>query len=639
MKRYFCRIAGRIKRKSMKQLIELLPDHIANQIAAGEVVQRPASVVKELLENSVDAGASRIELVIKDAGKALVQVIDNGCGMSALDARMSFERHATSKIRSSDDLFNIRTMGFRGEAMASIAAVAQVQVKSRLHDAELGTEIAIEGSVVKKTEPCMCPAGTSTQVKNLFFNVPARRNFLKSNPVETRHIINEFVRVALAQPEIAMCFDNNGTVVYDLPSAGLEERLIALIGKPFKGKLIPIGENTTYIGIQGFVAQPEMARKKRGEQYFFVNRRFIKSPYLHHAIRRAFENLIPEDAHPFYCIFFDIAPEHVDINIHPTKTEIKFDDERTVYQLLHSVVRKGIGEHHQMPSIEEQEDDEIGLLKLISQTPLPTQEKVDTYINQSTVPKSAGNNMSGKTSSSPSSRSWDDVYPGGYSKSQSKTKREAIPNFLFPDMPKPIEEPKKKEQPKPSGILSQMGNRYILTQIKDGLIVIDQCHAHQRILFERMRKASKQTPLSSQQLLFPRTLSFSPIDFSFMREIEDEVRQMGFDLKEFGPNTYILQGVPAELKGSKAEKFFEEIISEVRESGDVDVQAKVHERLARSIAQKSALAPGHIMDPQEMRTLADQLFACEQPGHSPSGRPTFYKLSIKDLEQFFLRNA
>ena len=327
----------------MKQIIHLLPDHIANQIAAGEVVQRPASVVKELLENAVDAGASVIELLIKDAGKALVHVIDNGCGMSLQDARMAFERHATSKIRSADDLFNIRTMGFRGEAMASIAAVAQVNLRTRLHEAELGTEIVIEGSEIKKQETVMTAAGSSIAVKNLFFNVPARRNFLKTNPVETRHILNEFIRVALAQPGIALKMEHNGTVVYDLRPGSLEARIVALMGKNLDGKLIPIGEDTPYVGISGFVGMPEAARKKRGDQYFFVNDRFIKSGYLNHALKTAFEGLIAEDTHPFYCIFFRIDPKHVDINIHPTKTEIKFDDERTVYQLLHSVIRKGLG--------------------------------------------------------------------------------------------------------------------------------------------------------------------------------------------------------------------------------------------------------------------------------------------------------
>lgn len=620
----------------MKQLIQLLPDHIANQIAAGEVVQRPASVVKELLENAVDAGATRIELLIKDAGKALVQVMDNGCGMSAIDARMAFERHATSKIRQSEDLFNIRTMGFRGEAMASIAAVAQVLMRTRLHDAELGHEISIEGSEIKDMAPCVCPKGTTLQVKNLFFNVPARRNFLKSNPVEIRHIIHEFIRVAMAQPEIAMRFENQGTVVYDLPGAGLEARLIALVGKDFDGQLIPVGETTTYIGIQGFVAQPEICKRKQGEQYFFVNRRFIKSSYLHHAVKRAYEGLIPEDAHPFYCIFFDIAPEHVDINIHPTKTEIKFDDERTVYQLLHSVLRKGIGEHHQAPQLDGAGDEDM--VRLISQVQLPVQERTEGLSNYSTKPSTGL--LSGKSGIKPfeSGRNWGERHPGGWSESGTHGKKEAIPNFLFPDPPTVQDKPV-AESPQPTGFLAQLGGRYIVSQSKEGLIVIDQCHAHQRILYERLKRAGGKAALASQQLLFPRTLSFSPMDFSFMREVEADVRQMGFDLNEFGQNTYILHGVPAELKGSKAEKFFEEIISEVREAGGVDVRDKVHDRLAKGIAMKSAMAAGTNLDPVEMKTLVDQLFACEQPGYSPAGKPTYYKLSLKDLEQFFLRNA
>ncbi|MEM7040924.1 MAG: DNA mismatch repair endonuclease MutL, partial [Bacteroidota bacterium] len=324
----------------MKQVIQLLPDHIANQIAAGEVVQRPASVVKELLENAVDAGATEIQLLIKDAGKALIQVIDNGCGMSVQDARMAFERHATSKIRSADDLFNIRTMGFRGEAMASIAAVAQVSLRTRIAQAELGTELQIEGSEIKKQEAVMTAEGSSVAVKNLFFNVPARRNFLKSNPVETRHILNEFTRVALAQPGIGLRMEHNGTEVYRLEAGTLEQRIVDLFGKSFDGKLIPIGEETPYVRISGFVGMPDVARKKRGEQFFFVNERFIKSGYLHHSVNGCYDGLLALETHPFYCIFFDIDPKHVDINIHPTKTEIKFDDERTVYSLLHSVVRK-----------------------------------------------------------------------------------------------------------------------------------------------------------------------------------------------------------------------------------------------------------------------------------------------------------
>ena len=624
----------------MKQLIQLLPDHIANQIAVGEVVQRPASVVKELLENAVDAGATQIDLLIKDAGKALVQVIDNGCGMSGIDARMSFERHATSKIRKSEDLFNIRTMGFRGEAMASIAAVAQVQMRSRLHDEDLGSEIVIEGSEIKRMEPCMSPKGTSILVKNLFFNVPARRNFLKSNPVEIRHIINEFIRVAMAQPEIGMRMENQGTVVYDLPSAGLEDRLIGLIGKEYDGQLIPIGEKTPYVGIQGFVAQPEICKRKRGEQYFFVNRRFIKSGYLHHAVTRAYEGLLPEDVHPFYCIFLDIAPEHVDINIHPTKTEIKFDDERTVYQLLHSVIRKGIGEYHQAPMIEQSDEDQ-GFMRLISQIPFPAENRPEVIGNHGGSQSGGG---LGKPRTNPAAK-WGDMYPGGWSESQGNTKKEAIPNFLFPDPPSTVSSAESESEKElrvreaSMGFLAQMGNRYIVTQSKDGLIVVDQCHAHQRILYEKLRRAGGKAPLASQQLLFPRTLSFTPVDFSFMREVEGEVKAMGFDLREFGPNSYILQGLPAELKGSKAEKFFEEIIAEVREAGGLDLKDKVHDRLAKSIAIKSAMNAGQTLESVEMRTLVDQLFACDQPGHSPNGKPTYYKIGIKDLEQFFLRNA
>ena len=608
-------------------MIKLLPDHIANQIAAGEVVQRPASVVKELVENAVDAGATRIELVIKDAGKALVHVIDNGCGMSSQDARMAFERHATSKISVAEDLFNIRTMGFRGEAMASIAAVAQVAMKTRLHEAELGTEICIEGSEIKKQEPVMTAEGSSVAVKNLFFNVPARRNFLKTNPVETRHIMNEFIRVAIAQPEVAMRFEHNGTVVYDLVSTDLEGRLVQLLGKSVDGKLIPVSEDTPYVRIDGYIGMPDISRKKRGAQSFFVNRRFIKSGYLHHAISRAYEGLMPEGAYPFYCIFFEIDPTNVDINIHPTKTEIKFDDERTVYQLLHSVIRKGLAEQHQAPVIESEEDQ--GFLRILQQVPRPQTFPEDTIGTRTELPR---------TSSPWTNKSdWEQLYPKD-SPRDTHQKANAAPKFLFPEAAPEI--PQQEGlfgQPKQvlQGILAQLGNRYIVSQGKDGLLVIDQCHAHQRILFEQFRKAGSRAPLASQQLLFPRTLNFTPLDFSFMREIENQVRRLGFDMREFGPNTYILQGVPAVVKGSKAEKFFEEIIAEVRESGDANAGDKLYDRLAKAIAHQSAMQTGKKLGPAEMRTMVDELFLCEQPSISPWGKPTMYRLNLTDLEQHF----
>ncbi|MEM6270106.1 MAG: DNA mismatch repair endonuclease MutL [Bacteroidota bacterium] len=606
----------------MKEVIKLLPDHIANQIAAGEVVQRPASVVKELLENAIDAGATRVDLLVKDAGKALIQVIDNGCGMSANDARLAFARHATSKITAAEDLFNIRTMGFRGEAMASIAAVAQVTLKTRLHQAELGTEICIEGSDLKKNEPVLCPRGTSVAVKNLFFNVPARRNFLKTNPVETRHIINEFMRVGLAQPELNLRFEHNGNVVYDLEATDLEQRIVQLFGKTLDGALIPVGEDTPYVCISGFVGSPDAARKKRGDQYFFVNRRFIKSGYLHHSMARAFEGLLPEETHPFYCVFFEIDPAHIDINIHPTKTEIKFDDERTVYQLLHSVIRKGLGEYHAAPIVEAEEDQ--GLVQLIRQTPQLRPPQEETIGTPGPV---AG------WSAQASKSSWEQLYPKNSPRDQHQ--RQHTPKFLFPEEETPPSLGELKVTEPMTGRLAQLGARYIVSQSRDGLVVIDQCHAHQRILFEKFRKAGTRTPLASQQLLFPRTLDFSPVDFTFMREIEAQVRRLGFDLQEFGPNTYILQGVPTVVKGSKAEKFFEEIIAEVRETGGANAESKLYDRLARAIARKSAMQPGKQLSPGEMRIMVDELFQCEQPATSPWGKPTMYRLNLGDLEQHF----
>ncbi len=613
----------------MQNVIQLLPDHIANQIAAGEVVQRPASVVKELLENAVDAGATRIELVIRDAGKALIQVVDNGAGMSAQDARMAFARHATSKIRESDDLFNIRTMGFRGEALASIAAVAQVHLRSRLHNAELGTEIVIEGGTFRRSEPCMCPKGTCIEVKNLFFNVPARRNFLKSNPVETRHIINEFTRVALAHPEVSLFFSHNGTEVYDLRPAEAEQRIVDLLGKNYQDKLIEVGENTPYVSIQGFIGLPEVARRKRGDQYFFVNTRFIKSGYLHHAISTAFASLIPDDTHPFYCIAFEIDPSHIDINIHPTKTEIKFDDERTVYQLLHSVIRKGLGDFHQAP--QDLGEDEAFVRMLQQSQPTDGDDATIGRLRAVQPP------VQRKSNDGPS---WADLYPAP--QRERPVARRDTPNFLRPEIPATQSEPEttgslfEKPVSEDAGALTQLGQRYILHQNASGLMVIDQCHAHQRILYERFRKASASQSLASQQLLFPRTLEFSPVDFSYLREILPEVQYLGFDLNEFGPNTFILHGVPVVLKGSKAEQFFEDIIAEVRESGAAaDVQEMVRDALAKSIAMKTAMLPGKRLNQQEMRNIVDQLLSCEQPGFSPSGKPTIYKLDLKDLEQFF----
>lgn len=637
----------------MEPIIRLLPDHIANQIAAGEVVQRPASVVKELMENAIDAGATQIDLLIKDAGKTLVQVIDNGSGMSPQDARMAFERHATSKIRTTEDLFNIRTMGFRGEAMASIAAVAQVHMKTRPHDAELGTEIVIEGSDVKRSAPELSTPGTSIAVKNLFFNVPARRNFLKSNPVETRHVMNEFVRVAMAQPELGFSFEHNGHKVYDLKPATLEGRIVQLFGKDLDGHLLPINELTPYVGIGGYIGTPEVARHKKGEQYFFVNRRFIKSHYLHHAITQAFSSLIPSDAQPYYFIFFEIDPAHVDINIHPTKTEIKFDDERTIYALLHSIIRKGLGAYHRAPLIQPADEDQ-GIALLIQRTPLPGEEPSLPDFSQ----RGGGSDTTTtRQSGGGSGRSaWDDFYNSTPSTLNATPRNEASlglqqpythyqpreggsPRFLFPETERPATLPGTETagDNKGDGLFYQLEGRYILYHGSAGLLLIDQHNAHQRVLYEQFLEASTLGTLASQQMLFPQTLQFTPIDFSFMREIEQDVRALGFDLNETGNHSYILHGMPAELKGSKVEKFFEEIIAEVRETGESDAKAKLGERLARAIAMRSALPAGKKLNAEEMRNLVERLLDCNHPAITPNGKPTYQRLDLAGLDRFFQR--
>lgn len=636
----------------MDPIIRLLPDHIANQIAAGEVVQRPASVVKELMENAVDAAATRVDLIIKDAGKTLVQVIDNGTGMSPQDARMAFERHATSKIRTTEDLFNIRTMGFRGEAMASIAAIAQVHMKTRTPDAELGTEIVIEGSEVKRSAPELCNVGTSIAVKNLFFNVPARRNFLKSNPVETRHVMNEFVRVAMAQPELGFSFEHNGHKVYDLKPTTLEGRIVQLFGKDLDGHLLPINELTPYVGIGGYIGTPEVARHKKGEQYFFVNRRFIKSHYLHHAITQAFSNLIPSDAQPYYFIFFEIDPAHVDINIHPTKTEIKFDDERTIYALLHSIIRKGLGAYHRAPLIQPADEDQ-GIALLIQRTPLPGEEgspDIQRFQQPYTVRESQNSGFGGSGKSV-----WEDFYsstPSTSPRSEAalglqqpythyQPRESGSPRFLFPESERPATLPGTEDvsEGKGEGLIYQLEGRYILYHGSAGLLLIDQHNAHQRVLYEQFLEAGTMGTLASQQMLFPQTLQFTPIDFSYMREIEQDVRALGFDLSETGNHSYILHGMPAELKGSKVEKFFEEIIAEVRETGESDAKAKLSERLARAIAMRSALPSGKKLNAEEMRNLVERLLDCNHPAITPTGKPTYQRLDLAGLDRFFQRNV
>ena len=490
----------------MPDIIQLLPDSVANQIAAGEVVQRPASAVKELIENAIDAGADKIQLILKDAGKSLIQVIDNGCGMSLTDARMCFERHATSKIKKAEDLFAIRTMGFRGEAMASIAAIAQVELKTRRHGDELGTCLFIEGSEVLRQEACSANTGTSICVKNLFYNTPARRNFLKSNPVEMRHIIDEFYRVALANPQIFISLHHDGQEVYHLPGSNLKQRIVHLFGSSYNERLVPVTEDTSVIKLHGFVGKPEYARRTRGEQFFFVNNRFIKDAYLNHAVLMAFKELLPEDTYPLYVLYIDIDPSKIDINVHPTKTEIKYQDEQTIYAIIRSSVKRSLGRYNITPSLDFDQENSIGHLV----TPKPPEEIVAPSItfNPDFNPFNTGNktereipflrNAGDQPRSSPIPRNWDTLYE--ISKKDNPVQHDLHAEKTVEADDQEVSKPSERQ-------LFQIQNRFILSQIKSGFMLISQQAAHERILYERFLQQLQNHSGVSQQSLFPQSVT------------------------------------------------------------------------------------------------------------------------------------
>ena len=534
----------------MPDIINLLPDSVANQIAAGEVIQRPASAVKELLENAIDAGATDIKLILKDAGRTLIQIIDNGSGMSETDARMCFERHATSKIKKADDLFKITTMGFRGEAMASIAGVSQVEMKTKRAEDQLGTQIEIEGSELKSQTSCACPKGTSISVKNLFFNVPARRNFLKSDSVELRHIIEEFQRVAIAHPEIALSLHHNNSELFHLEKGTLRQRLVGIFGDSYNQRLVPVHEDTTIVNVTGFIGKPEFARKTRGEQFFFVNNRFIKSSYLHHALQNAYDLLLPKDAFPSYFINMEIDPKTIDVNIHPTKTEIKFEDERSVYTIMRSAVKQSLGKYNIAPSLDFEQETSIAIPQNKSREEVlmnPPKIKVDKNYNPFEVEE---------RKSSPSrpplqggeKKKVENYYetPIAFEKAISNTQQE----FALP-LKGTTEKSEGWEQSSGGGpefniegektsktSAYQLHNKYILAHIKTGMIVIDQQAAHERILFENYLEMVEKHKGVSQQQLFPQTLEFSACDTAIMKELQDELHGLGFDINEFGKNTF-----------------------------------------------------------------------------------------------------
>ncbi len=613
----------------MSDIIQLLPDSVANQIAAGEVVQRPASAVKELIENALDAGSTNIKLIVKDAGKTLIQVIDNGCGMSETDARMCFERHATSKIRKAEDLFAIRTMGFRGEAMASIAAIAQLEMKTKRIGDELGVKIDIEGSELKNQEANNCAEGTSISVKNLFYNIPARRNFLKSDSVELRHIIDEFQRVAIPNPTVALSLHHNNVEVFHLEVGSLKQRLMALFGASYNNKLVPVEENTGIVKITGFVIKPEFAKKTRGEQFFFLNKRFIKNQYLHHAVQSAFEGVLPKDSYASYFLLLDVDPKTIDINIHPTKTEVKFEDEKAIYAFLRSTVKKSLGQFNIAPSIDFDQEAHLYNMPLKPSDGVYKQPiiKVDGNYNPFNNDNRGVAKLSEREVSNKSN--WEKMY-SRHSNNQFEfelKKEEESQQTIHTDWDNERHESNKK-------ITYQLHNKYILTHIKTGFMVIDQQGAHERILYERILDQFEKHKSATQQELFPKTIELNPSDFVLVKELQPEIQAMGFDIREFGKNVYVIHGVPADTINYDSAVLLEGLIENYKQNL-LELKSDKRENLARSMARNMSIKSGKPLSQEEMNNLIDELFACKMPYSTANGKPTITTFSTDDLDKRF----
>ena len=599
----------------MTDLIRLLPDSVANQIAAGEVIQRPASVVKELMENALDAGATSIQLIIKDAGKTLIQVVDNGCGMSESDARMAFERHATSKISRAEDLFVIRSMGFRGEALASIAAVAQVEMKTRRPEMETGSQLVIEGSKFQGQEPSACQAGTAFVVKNLFYNIPARRNFLKSNASETRHIVEEFHRIALARPETSLTMFHDGFEVYRLHRGNMRQRIMGIYGNSYNERLVPVQEETTILNLSGFVLKPEFARKTRGEQYFFVNNRYIKNSYLHHAVTDAFNALLPNNSYPSYFLFIEIDPARIDINIHPTKTEIKFDDEKSVYAIIRAAVKRSLGKFSIAPSLDFDQETAFSIpISQYSTTPkLPS------------IQVTPGYNPFRETDS-----------PQPQSKQQQWSRLNEIISQKDTTTRLPLIIPNENAEAT-CKVLGQLHRNYIIGIMNQSLVIIDQQAAHQRILYEKNSRLLGETPSTSQQELFPQTITFTPDDFVLLTEILPDINKLGFDLREFGKNTVVLNGVPAGIEKGTEKEILEQVLESYKNNNQ-QFRNNHRENLLRCIATGLAVKSGKELSMREMQHLADELFDCSEPAFDPSGKPVFTTISSTEIEKKLQRS-
>jgi len=619
----------------LPDIIQLLPDNIANQIAAGEVIQRPASAVKELLENAVDAGASEIKLIISDAGKSLIQVIDNGKGMSETDARMAFERHATSKIKNIDDLFRIKTMGFRGEALASIAAVAQVELKTKRHEDETGVYLEIENSIVKKQEPIAAPVGTSIAMKNLFFNVPARRNFLKSNPAELRHIVDEFIRVAMAFPEIFFSLTSNGQQVFHLDKGTLKQRIVQILGNNYSAKLVSVQEQTDYMNIFGFVGKPETAKKTRGDQYFFVNSRFIKSAYLNHAVMNAFDAMIGKDSFPMYTLFIDLDPSQTDINVHPTKQEIKFEDEKIVYAFVQSAVKHALAQFSITPTLDFDLDLSIQQLDAISK-PF-TDEKKSTATSSSLYSTFTKKNQSHFIESKSELKHWKDFYEKTTDDGQQTTGREPVTDDRGQITDNAQQTLHTVNDVKPAADnLVQLHNSYIVVQTNRGYYLVNQQNAHERILYEQFIAAVDGKPIATQHSLFPAALELSMADAVLLKELIPDLNQLGYLLEPFGNNTFVIQGSPADVVDGNEKVAVEKMLEQYKHFSN-DLKYSKREKLLRSLALQQSIKAGKKLMEKEMQMLIEDLFNCNTPNITPNGKPTYLEFKKDELDKMFGR--
>ena len=601
----------------MKDIIQLLPDNIANQIAAGEVIQRPSSVVKELLENAIDAGSTEVSVMIKDAGKTLIQVVDNGIGMSGTDARLSFERHATSKLRHADDLFSLRTKGFRGEALASIAAIARVEMRTKREEDELGQLLIVEGSEVKKQEPISVPTGTSIAVKNIFFNVPARRNFLKSNSVETRHILEEFHRVAIAHTDIAFTLYQNDLEVYKLRPANLSQRIVQLLGKNHQQQLVSCQEETSLMNIKGYIGKPENSKRTRGEQYIFVNDRFIKNNYLNHAVLSAYEGLLQEKQFPFYALFIEIDPKHVDVNVHPTKTEIKFDDERSIYGIVRAAVKQALGTHNITPSLDFESDVNFeAIIKVPSESTVTTKEERDY------------GQMKGYQLPHRNVEHWEKLYQASLDESKIPVEKDLPAKIMGSEVNRrePLERVKRTTM--------QVLKRYILTPVRSGLMCVDYKAATERVLFEKYLKSLENRSGASQQLLFPQTINLNPADFSLVMEIQSDISALGFAVEQIGKFDLVIRGVPLDAATKDATSLLDGLLEQIKHfSSNPDIDYK--HQLAHSMARKVATVPEGNLEQQEMEAVVDRLFGCENPNYTPGGEKTYIVLESITMENLF----